>query len=60
MFYIIGVIGRQFFNMMIFMDSENKISETEYLSSDKRVKDEIIAGKNTPLSECIPESEIEL
>ncbi len=59
MFYIIGVIGRQFFNMMIFMDSENKISETEYLSSDKRVKDEIIAGKKTPLSECIPESEVE-
>lgn len=46
--------------MMIFMDSENKISETEYLSSDKRVKDEIIAGKKTPLSECIPESEVEL
>lgn len=46
--------------MMIFMDSENKISETEYLSSDKRVKDEIIAGKHPPLSECIPELEIEL
>ena len=45
--------------MMIFMDSENKISETEYLASDKRVKDEIIAGKKTPLSECIPESEVE-
>ncbi len=41
------------------MESENKISETENLSSDKLVKDEIIAGKATPLSECIPESEIE-
>lgn len=41
------------------MEFENKISETEYLSSDKCVKDEIIAGKHTPLSECIPESEIE-
>lgn len=41
------------------MKSESKLNDTEYLSSDKRVKDEIIEGKNTPLSECIPESEIE-
>lgn len=41
------------------MKFENKLNDTEYLSSDKRVKDEIIEGMNTPLSECIPESEIE-
>ena len=37
----------------------NGIMETLYLSSDSRVKDEILKGKDTPLSECLPSSEVE-
>ncbi len=37
----------------------NGIMETLYLSSDPQVRSEILSGKDTPLSECIPASEVE-
>lgn len=46
-------------NAVIISESEyNSIMETLYLSSDPRVKSEILEGINTPLVECIPESEV--
>ncbi len=47
-------------NAVIMSEEEyNGIMETLYLSSDPRVKDEILKGKDTPLSECLPASEVE-
>lgn len=47
-------------NAVIMSEEEyNGIMETLYLSSEPRVKNEILAGKDTPLSECLPASEVE-
>lgn len=47
-------------NAVIMSEEEyNGIMETLYLSSDSRVKDGILKGKDTPLSECLPSSEVE-
>ena len=37
----------------------NALIETLYLSTNPAVKQSLIDGKNTPLSECIDESEVE-
>lgn len=37
----------------------NGIMETLYLSSDPQAKAAVLEGKNTPLDECVHESEIE-
>ena len=47
-------------NAVIMSEEEyNGIMETLYLSSDPRVKNDILSGKDTPLSECLPSSEVE-
>lgn len=47
-------------NAVIMSEEEyNGIMETLYLSSDPRVKNDILNGKDTPLSECLPSSEVE-
>ncbi len=47
-------------NAVIMSEEEyNGIMETLYLSSEPRVKNEILAGKDTPLSDCLPASEVE-
>ena len=37
----------------------NGLMETLFLSSDPRVKQEIVEGIKTPLEECIPADEVE-
>ena len=47
-------------NAVIMSEEEyNGIMETLYLSSDPRVKEEILSGKETPISECLSASEVE-
>ena len=47
-------------NAVIMSEEEyNGIMETLYLSSDPQVSSEKLSGKDTPLSECIPASEVE-
>ena len=38
---------------------KNNINDTVYLSKEKRVKEEILNGKNTPLSECVSADEVD-
>jgi len=47
-------------NAVILSEEEyNGIMETLYLSSISGMKDEIIKGLNTPISECVPSDEVE-
>lgn len=39
-------------------DDYNSLIDTLYLSSDAKVRDEILSGKNTPLSDCVPADEV--
>ena len=38
----------------LYLSSDKKV-----LSSDKKVKEEILEGKNAPLTECVPADEVE-
>lgn len=47
-------------NAVILSEEEyNGLMETLYLSSIPRMKEKIIEGLNTPISECIPADEVE-
>ena len=47
-------------NAILISESDyNALIETLYLSTNPTVKQSLIDGKNTPLSECIDESEVE-
>ena len=47
-------------NAIIMSEEENNgLMETLFLSSDPRVKQEIVEGIKTPLEECIPADEVE-
>ncbi len=46
-------------NAVVLSEEDYKgLMETLYLSSIPNLKDDIIVGMNTPLSECIPEDEV--
>ncbi len=46
-------------NAVILSESDyNSLLETLYLSSDSRVKQEILEAKNSPLSDCVPADEV--
>ena len=46
-------------NAIILSEEDyNGLMETLYLSSNPQVRDEIIEGLNTPLDECLPETEV--
>lgn len=45
--------------IIISEDDYNGLMETLYLSNDPQVKADIIEGVNTPLSECVPENEVD-
>lgn len=46
-------------NAIILSESDyNSLLETLYLSSDEKVKREILEGMETPLSDCIPGDEV--
>lgn len=46
-------------NAVILSENDyNSLVETLYLSSNPKVKEEILNGKNTPLSECITADEV--
>lgn len=44
--------------VVISEDDYNSLVESLYLSSIPQVRMEIVEGLNTPLSECLPESEV--
>lgn len=44
--------------VVISEDDYNSLVESLYLSSIPQVWTEIVEGLNTPLSECLPESEV--
>ena len=47
-------------NAIIMSEEEyNGLIETLYLSSDPRVKEELVSGMKAPLEECIPDDEVE-
>lgn len=47
-------------NAVILSEEDyNGIMETLYLSNDPQVKADILEGMSTPLSECVPESELD-
>ena len=46
-------------NAVILSENDyNSLVETFYLSSDTRVRNEILEGKNTPISDCVPADEV--
>lgn len=45
--------------IIISEEDYNGLIETLYLSSEPQVKADILEGKNTPLDECVDESEID-
>lgn len=48
-------------NAVIISEAEyNSLLETLYLNSDPVYKQSLLEGKNTPLSECIDESDVNL
>ncbi len=47
-------------NAVILSENDyNSLVETLYLSSNPKVKEEILSGKNAPLSECVSADEVE-
>ncbi len=46
--------------VIISEEDYNGLMETLYLSSIPKLKEDIIEGIKTPLSECVPENEVEL
>lgn len=45
--------------VVISEEDYNGLMETLYLSSVPNLKEKIVEGMNTPLSECVPENEVE-
>jgi len=45
--------------VIISEEDYNGLMETLYLSSIPNMKERIIEGMNTPISECVPENEVE-
>ncbi|MCM1333835.1 MAG: type II toxin-antitoxin system Phd/YefM family antitoxin [Bacteroides sp.] len=47
-------------NAVLISESDyNGMIETLFLSSSPELKEKIVSGKNTPLEECVPESEVD-
>lgn len=40
-------------------DDYNGIMETLYLSSNPKVREEILEGASTPIEDCVPEEDVE-
>lgn len=48
-------------NAIIISEADyNSLLETLYLSSDPAYKNSLLDGKNTPLSDCVDESDVDL
>ena len=45
--------------VLVSLEEWNGLQETLYLSSIPEVKDDLIAGKNTPLEDCVPLDKVE-
>lgn len=53
-------ITTKFGNAVVLSEDEYRgLIETLSILSNPEMKDKIIDGKNTPLDECVPESEVE-
>ena len=45
--------------VLVSLEELNGLQETLYLSSIPEVKDDLIAGKNTPWEDCVPLDKVE-
>ena len=45
--------------VLVSLEEWNGLQETLYLSSIPEVKDDLIAGKNTPWEDCVPLDKVE-
>lgn len=53
-------ITTKFGNAVVLSEDEYMgLMETLSILSNPEMKDKVIAGKNTPLEDCVPESEVE-
>jgi PHD/YefM family antitoxin component YafN of YafNO toxin-antitoxin module len=55
----IFVIGNEKVMVMVSAEYWRGFKETMFLSKDPELMKDIIEGINTPISECIPESEVD-
>ena len=55
----VNIVTKEGNAIVISEEDYNGLMETLYLSSIPEVKNAIIEGMNTPISECIPESEVD-
>lgn len=55
----VSIITKDGNAVILSEDDYNGLIETLYICSVPNLKDDIIKGMNTPLDECIPESEVE-
>ena len=55
----VNIVTKEGNAIVISEEDYNGLMETLYLSSIPEVKNAIIEGINTPISECIPESEVD-
>jgi len=55
----VNIVTKEGNAVVISEEDYNGLMETLYLSSMPEVKNAIIEGMNTPISECIPENEVD-
>ena len=55
----IAIVGKRNTAVLVSLEDWDAIQETLYLTSIPGMRDSIIEGMNTPLSECATEEELE-
>lgn len=56
---VINISTKQGNAVVLSEEDYNGLLETVYLLSDPKVRDELAAGMKAPLSDCVPEDEVE-
>lgn len=55
----VNIVTKKGNAILISEDDYNSLMETLYLSSDPEYKKSLLQGMNTPIEECVPESELD-
>ena len=55
---VINIATKKGNAILISEEDYNSLMETLYLSSNPKLKEQILEGIHTPLEECIPEDEV--
>ena len=56
---VININTKQGNAVVLSEEDYNGLLETVYLLSDPKVREELVEGMKTPLSDCVPEEEVE-